>query len=100
MLTCLHCAQVLLSSKSPVAVAATCVASAGLAPSTEELIYRGFLLRSLTGSLPFPAAVRASTHCIALICHCHVKRLSSKAAATIGVSLARDGNRPEPFLSV
>ncbi len=44
--------------RAPEAVAAAGVASVVLAPALEELLYRGFLLPSLTRRLPAPAAVK------------------------------------------
>ena len=56
-MSCLY-VQAVLSRGDPVANVAIYVASAVLAPAVEELIYRGFLLRSLASSMPTPAAVR------------------------------------------
>ena len=57
-LTVNPCTQAVLSSGGEVVIIALSIASAVLAPAVEELIYRGFLLRSLTRYMPAPVAVR------------------------------------------
>ena len=57
-LTITQCTQAVLADWSFAATFAVSVASAVLAPAVEELIYRGFLLRSLTRYMSTPVAVR------------------------------------------
>lgn len=51
----------ILAGSGALGAAAAAFASVALAPTLEELVYRGFLLPSLTRRLPLPLAVSAVT---------------------------------------
>ncbi len=91
----------LLSSGGPAAAALLYLASAVLAPATEELIYRGFFLGSLQRlGTPAPAAVAAAaaTFAAAHLQPAALPQLLIVGGALGAASVACKGNLAAPFL--